>query len=69
MAAKADEMTRKMSEGSASPQDRGGAGMPKKGDAFRCDVCGMAIEVTADCRCAGAEHAEFICCGQDMRKA
>jgi hypothetical protein len=38
---------------------------PKKGDRFRCAVCGMEIEVTADCHCK-QDHAHFHCCGQLM---
>ncbi|HYT93706.1 MAG TPA: hypothetical protein VEL76_33615 [Gemmataceae bacterium] len=68
MAANADPMTKKMSEASAKPEDRGGAGTPKKGDRFRCERCGMEVQVTQDCHCSGSEHAEFNCCGQALRK-
>lgn len=42
---------------------------PKKGDKFRCEKCGMALEVTADCKCQGDDHAHFHCCGKEMSKA
>jgi hypothetical protein len=41
---------------------------PKKGDIFRCDKCGMEIQVTQDCKCKGPEHVHFQCCGQDLTK-
>jgi hypothetical protein len=41
---------------------------PKKGDRFRCRTCGMAIEVTADCRCQEPDHVHFECCGRELQK-
>ena len=45
-----------------------GIGPPKSGDRFRCDGCGMEIQVTADCRCKEGEHVHFHCCGKEMAK-
>jgi hypothetical protein len=42
---------------------------PKVGDRFRCRVCGMAIEVTADCRCQEPDQVHFECCGRELQKA
>jgi hypothetical protein len=42
---------------------------PKKGDRFRCDSCGMEIQVTVDCKCREDEHVHFHCCGREMSKA
>ena len=42
--------------------------MPRKGEQFRCRVCGMEIEVTADCHCQNGEHVHFECCGQELMK-
>lgn len=39
---------------------------PKKGDRFRCQKCGMEIEVTANCKTTGGHHARFECCGQPL---
>ena len=40
---------------------------PHKGDRFRCDKCGMEVEVKSDCHChEEAEH--FHCCGAAMHK-
>ncbi len=39
---------------------------PRKGERFRCEECGMEIQVTTDCRCQNSEHAHFECCGQEM---
>ncbi len=44
------------------------SGTPKQGDKFRCEKCGMALEVTADCKCSGDDHAHFHCCGEEMKK-
>jgi hypothetical protein len=41
---------------------------PKKGETFRCEKCGMEIQVTADCKCKDAEHVHFECCGQPLTK-
>ena len=40
---------------------------PRKGERYRCDGCGMQIQVTADCKC-NDDHAHFRCCGQEMEK-
>jgi hypothetical protein len=65
----ADAIAEKMSRASDkhAPHE-GAAGAPKKGEKFRCDVCGMEVKVTADCHCKPGEHAVFRCCGQDMEK-
>jgi len=39
---------------------------PKKGDRFRCQKCGMEIQVTADCKCGNGHHSRFECCGQPL---
>jgi hypothetical protein len=44
------------------------SGTPKKGDTFHCEKCGMALQVTADCKCTGDDHAHFHCCGEEMKK-
>ncbi|HEV3136459.1 MAG TPA: hypothetical protein VGZ26_01120 [Pirellulales bacterium] len=41
---------------------------PKKGDIFRCEECGMELEITADCGCADADAVHFQCCGQEMMR-
>jgi hypothetical protein len=45
-----------------------GQGTPKQGERFRCQQCGMEIQITADCKCQGPEHVHFQCCGQELRK-
>ena len=39
----------------------------KTGDRFRCEECGMEIQVTADCPCEDADHVHFQCCDMDMQ--
>jgi hypothetical protein len=62
-------MTEKMSEASNKVMTDEGVGRPRKGDRFRCQACGMEIQVTADCRCAEGEHVHFHCCGEELQKA
>jgi hypothetical protein len=40
---------------------------PRKGDHFRCDRCGMEVEVQSDCQCHD-EPEHFQCCGAPMHK-
>ena len=62
-------MTDKMSEASVKvPVDEGLAN-PKKGERFRCQKCGMEVQVTADCHCDQAGMVHFHCCGQELQKA
>jgi predicted RNA-binding Zn-ribbon protein involved in translation (DUF1610 family) len=63
----ADVMTQKMSEASASGADVH-VNPPKKGDKFRCQECGMEIEVAVACRCKAGEHVQFRCCGKELAK-
>ena len=63
-------MTDKMGEagsGRAPMAEKGGDG-PKKGDRYRCQKCGMEVQVTADCNCKDPSHVHFHCCGQELRK-
>jgi len=39
----------------------------KKGDSYKCGVCGYRIIVDEACGCA-EEHV-FVCCGKPMKKA
>ena len=52
----------------ATEQEKG-IGHPKTGERYRCSKCGMAIEVTADCRCKEKDGAHFRCCNQEMAMA
>jgi len=45
-----------------------GLDVPKKGDLFHCHTCGMALEITVDCKCPNKERVHFHCCGREMRK-
>jgi hypothetical protein len=58
-----DKMAEKMAQASASRM-----APPKKGERFRCQKCGMEIQVTTECKCVAPEHAQFECCGQAMAK-
>ena len=46
-----------------------GVGIPKAGEKFRCDVCGMELKITQDCRCEEDDMVHFHCCGKEMVKA
>jgi hypothetical protein len=56
-------MTEKMANSSAP-----GTTVPKKGDHFRCQKCGMEMEITTACTCKDPAHVQFRCCGQEMSK-
>jgi len=63
-------MTKKMSEaGSGRPETKDvRVGTPKKGDCFRCQRCGMEVQITADCGCNNPGEVHFHCCGQELTK-
>ena len=63
-------MTEKMSKASADTAEMvdSGVGMPKKGERFRCEKCGMEVKITADCHCEEPDHVHFHCCGQELQK-
>jgi len=52
----------------ATMHDDPGLAPPKQGDKFRCEACGMEIEVTVACSCKEDEHVHFHCCGKEMTK-
>jgi hypothetical protein len=37
----------------------------KKGDAYQCSVCGLAVTVDEVCDCVDA--CDIICCGKQMK--
>jgi|GEM_PF-357801 hypothetical protein len=37
----------------------------KKGDAYQCGVCGLAVTVDEECDCVDA--CDIICCGEEMK--
>jgi hypothetical protein len=61
-------MTQQMAQANRTGEFRGGLKTPMKGERFRCVNCGMEIQVTQDCACAGDGCAYFQCCGQEMSK-
>ncbi|MBL9092967.1 MAG: hypothetical protein JNL96_17245 [Planctomycetaceae bacterium] len=46
-----------------------GLAPPKAGDKFKCESCGMELQITKDCHCSGDDHVHFHCCGKEMVKA
>ena len=60
-----------MSKGTGQTATKRGeiANGPQKGDHFRCENCGMELEITTACQCNDPEHVELRCCGQEMTKA
>lgn len=43
---------------------------PQKGDVFRCDVCGMEIQVRKECHCENMDEGpHFSCCGRELTKS
>ncbi len=43
--------------------------LPVSGDKFVCQVCGMALTITVDCKCDDPESVRFQCCEQEMKKS
>lgn len=42
---------------------------PKKGERYKCEKCGMELQVTVQCSCKDASHVHLECCGQELTKA
>jgi hypothetical protein len=61
-------MTQKLGNSQSAEAKAPNTSMPKQGDHFRCEKCGMEIEVTTACRCSDPNHVQFQCCGQAMAK-
>jgi hypothetical protein len=58
----------KSKPGGKERSERRHAPAPKKGDQYRCEKCGMAIKVTADCPCEDGDHVHLQCCDREMQK-
>lgn len=62
--------TEKMQKSADTGSDKNAShNTPKKGERFRCQQCGMELQVTADCKCNDPDHVHLQCCGQEMQKA
>ena len=59
-----DRVAEKMSQASSTAT----MSPPKKGERYRCQTCGMEVQVTADCRCNDPAIVHFHCCGKELRK-
>ena len=55
-------MTEKLDKSAAAVKETR-ATVPKNGDHFRCEKCGMQIEITIACKCEDPDHVHFQCCG------
>jgi hypothetical protein len=42
--------------------------MPRRGNTYRCEHCGMELQVTTDCACSDPEMVRLECCGQQLTK-
>jgi hypothetical protein len=47
---------------------KGRSSLPKTGDRYECERCGMIVEVATDCRFEDGAP-EFRCCGQALHQA
>jgi hypothetical protein len=61
-------MTQKMSEASDRGTRDSSRNNPKKGEKFRCNTCGMELEITSDCRCKDPDMVHFECCGRQLAR-
>ena len=68
-----DPVAKKMSQASNEkmPQTGGAKTMntPHKGDQYHCERCGMALTVTADCKCNEPDHVHLERCGHAMARS
>lgn len=51
---------------SAAQQQSQAMAKPQKGDTYRCNGCGMELEITENCNCTHPEAVHFQCCGAEM---
>jgi len=40
--------------------------MPKKGEKYECETCGIVVTVDEECGC---EVCDLVCCGAPMKKS
>ena len=67
MSAKASRtMAKGMAKASRPVRSGRGSGLPRKGDVFRCDTCGMELKVTVACDCEDPDMVHMSCCGQEL---
>lgn len=41
---------------------------PRRGNTYRCEQCGMELQVTTDCACSDPGMVRLECCGQELTK-
>jgi hypothetical protein len=41
---------------------------PRRGNTYKCEQCGMELQVTTDCACSDPEMVRLECCGQELTK-
>lgn len=49
-------------------ENNAGHSTPHKGETYRCERCGMEMEVTADCGCDDPAMVHLECCGQELAR-
>ena len=59
-------MVKGMAKASRPVRSGRGSGLPRKGDVFRCDTCGMELKVTVACDCEDPDMVQMSCCGQEL---
>jgi hypothetical protein len=55
-------MTQQQATQSAATKD-----LPQAGETYRCDTCGMELEITQNCQCKEGTPL-LACCGEQMTK-
>jgi len=40
--------------------------LPKQGEIYRCNECGMELKITSDCHCADPNDVKLECCGKEL---
>lgn len=67
MATKIDPVAAGMSRSDKKAMNHDDQAPPRTGDRYRCDQCGMELEVVADCT-GGASGVHLECCGQELTR-
>lgn len=61
-------MTQKMGDTARTTEQKAADSIPKNGDVFRCEKCGMELRITKECGCKDPGHVHLECCGQSLSK-
>ena len=47
---------------------QGDRSRPQKGEHYRCETCGMEVQVNKECHCSEPTKVHFQCCGKELQR-